>query len=134
MTMYTGQGEPVMSGLRADAATPNRAKVFSKRLLLAVCLCLLSLLLTACAADRGSAYDKAVAIFGKGDYDAAAAAFDKLGDYQQAATYAAYSHGLVLYEQGDYTAAEPYFAKTQDFMYGKQRTFKITFFKKYIFC
>lgn len=93
----------------------------AKRALLMLCACMLSFTLTACSGDKTSAYNKAISVFSTGDYAAAATAFDKLGDFQQAATYAAYAHGLVLYDKADFAGAEPYFEKTQDFMYGKQR-------------
>ena len=85
-------------------------------------LCLLLLAcLSACAQDRGRAYDKALKLFSSEDYAGAATAFDRLGSYAESATYAAYSHGLVLYEQGQYAAAEPYFESCRSFMYGEQR-------------
>ncbi|MCL1855180.1 MAG: hypothetical protein FWF86_05550 [Clostridia bacterium] len=79
------------------------------------------MVLTACSGSRDVAYQKAVDLFASGDFEAAAAAFDRLGDYQQAPTYAAYSTGLVLFEKEDYIGAEPYFEKSQAFMYGKAR-------------
>jgi tetratricopeptide (TPR) repeat protein len=104
----------IVTGKRANASLWKRA---------AFCLCLGLMLFTlcACSGNQASAYNRAVASFAAGDYEAAAEAFDKLGDYQQSATYAAYSHGLVFYAQGNFAAAEPYFEKSQDFMYGKQR-------------
>lgn len=85
-------------------------------------MCMLLLLgLSACSGDKSLSYNKAVDLFAGGDYAEAAKAFDRLGDYANAATYAAYSHGLVLYEQGQYGAAEPYFAQTRSFMYGEDR-------------
>ena len=101
--------------------TPVRVRQWLRRGGRMVCLCLLTLTLTACSVNQSSAYTRAVATFASGDYAQAATDFAKLGDYQQAATYAAYSQGLVLYEQGDFAAAVPYFEQTQDFMYGKQR-------------
>ena len=55
------------------------------------------------------------------EYEEAAQAFEKLGDYQQSAQYAAYSRGLVLWEQGDYLNAEPYFEQCQTLLMGGQR-------------
>lgn len=83
-------------------------------------LCVLALSVSGCG-DQSGAYDKAIAVFGEGDYAAAATAFAKLGDYLDAETYAAYAQGLTFYEQGNYTAAEPYFEQTRGFMYGEQR-------------
>jgi len=77
--------------------------------------------LTACSGNREAAYQKAVDLFAGGDFEASAAAFERLGDYQQAPTYAMYSMGLVLFEKADYAGAEPYFERTQAFMYGKTR-------------
>ncbi len=90
------------------------------RLAALVLVCLLALLVSGCG-DKEAAYDKALAIFAEGDYAQAATAFDKLGDFLQAETYAAYSQGLTYYNQGNYAAAEPYFESTRDFMYGQQR-------------
>jgi len=119
------QGHPSDLSLRdiRDISVQSRRHGASaaKRVLFALCLCLLAATLTACSGDKTSAYNKAISIFATGDYAAAAAAFDKLGDFQQSTTYAAYAHGLVLYDKADYAGAEPYFEKTQDFMYGKQR-------------
>ena len=70
---------------------------------------LVLILLTGCTANHSEAYRRALDVFAGGDYEEAAQAFEKLGDYQQAAQYAAYSRGLVLWEQGDYLSAEPYF-------------------------
>jgi len=87
-----------------------------------LCLCAALLLcLASCSADHTLAFNKAVDLFAAGDFAEAAKAFDKLGDFSTAPTYAAYSHGLVLYEQGQYGAAEPYFEKTRTFMYGEER-------------
>lgn len=60
-------------------------------------------------------------LFADGKYDEAAPLFQRLGDYQQAATYAAYSQGLVLWEQERYAEAESLFAQCRDFMYGDSR-------------
>jgi len=90
------------------------------RALFSLLLCC-AMALTACSGSRDVAYQKAVDLFAGGDFEAAAAAFERLGDYQQALTYAAYSMGLVLLEKADYTGAEPYFEKSQSFMYGKTR-------------
>lgn len=79
------------------------------------------LLLCGCTQNKSGAFDDAVKLFAAGQYAEAAAAFDKVGDYATAPTYAAYSHGLVLYDQGQYSAAEPYFAKVRSFMYGEER-------------
>lgn len=85
-------------------------------------LLLALLLLTGgCTQSNAAAYQRAVALFAEGEYQDAALAFQRLGEYQQAETYYNYSQGLVLYEQGDYAQAEPYFEKTQSFMYGKNR-------------
>lgn len=91
-----------------------------KRFRALLSVCLLALLVSGCG-DKEAAYDKALAIFAGGDYAQAAAAFDKLGDFLQAETYAAYSQGLTYYNQGNYAAAEPYFESTLGFMYGQQR-------------
>ncbi len=77
-------------------------------------------LVTGCT-DKSAAYDKALAVFGTGDYAAAAEAFTKIGNYLEAETYAAYAQGLTYWEQGGYTEAEPFFEKTRNFMYGEQR-------------
>lgn len=90
------------------------------RLLLPLLLCLL-LLLSSCTPNHNKAYNDAVEAFADGEYADAADAFEKLGDYSNAPTYAAYSRGLVLFDQGQYIAAEPYFAKVRDFMYGETR-------------
>ncbi len=95
-----------------------------KRAALLLWLCALALLLSGCG-DKSASYNKALAVFGEGDYAEAAAAFGKLGDYLQAETYAAYAQGLTYWEQGDFIDAEPYFEQTRDFMYGDQR---------YLFC
>ena len=91
-----------------------------KRAAVLLWLCALVLLVSGCG-DQSASYDKALALFGEGDYAEAAAAFGKLGDFLQAETYAAYAQGLTYWEQGNYTAAEPYFEQTRDFMYGDQR-------------
>jgi len=92
-----------------------------KPILLFVLLISLMLLFTSCSVNHTSAYNKAVEIFATGEYADAAEAFEKLGDYSNAPTYAAYSRGLVLFDQGQYVAAEPYFAQVRDFMYGETR-------------
>ena len=92
----------------------------AKLRLAAVCMMLL-FALTACSQDYSRTYNRAVGLFGDGEYAEAAKVFAKLGDYANAPTYAAYSQGLVLYEQGQFAAAEPYFEATQDFMYGRER-------------
>ena len=86
-------------------------------------LCLLAMvfLLSGCTQDHYHSYEKALALFAEGDYYGASEKFLKLGDYQNAETYANYSLGLTYYEQGEYVEALPYFEKTQDFMYGKER-------------
>ena len=76
----------------------------------------LVLSLTACSQDYAMMYQKAINLFGNGEYAEAAQAFDNLGDYAQAPVYAAYAHGLVLFEQGLYTEATPYFEKSKGFM------------------
>ncbi len=91
-----------------------------KRLAVVVVLCLCALLAVGCG-DKTAAYNKALKVFGEGDYAEAATAFGRLGDFLQAETYAAYSQGLTYWEQGTYDAAEPYFEQTQAFMYGAQR-------------
>jgi tetratricopeptide (TPR) repeat protein len=91
-----------------------------KRTAAILLLCLLAFIVSGCG-DKTAAYDKALALFAKGEYADAAAAFAKLGEFLQAETYAAYTQGLTYYEQGSYTAAEPYFEQTRDFMYGDQR-------------
>ena len=80
-----------------------------------------SLVLTGCAPNNSGKFESALKLFGAGDYPEAAEAFEKLGDYATAPTYAAYSRGLVFYDQGQYRAAEPYFAQTREFMYGEER-------------
>ncbi len=94
----------------------NAAKRAAAMLLTAALLALVS----GCT-DKSAAYDKALAVFGTGDYAAAAEAFAKIGDYLEAETYAAYAQGLTYWEQGSFTQAEPYFEKTRNFMYGEQR-------------
>ena len=79
------------------------------------------ILLTGCTANHAEAYRRALDVFAGGDYEEAAQAFEKLGDYQQAAQYAAYSRGLVLWEQGDYLSAEPYFEQCQTLLMGEKR-------------
>ena len=74
-----------------------------------------------CSGNYSIAYQKAIDTFAGGDYAAAAAAFERLGDYGEAPVYAAYARGLTLFEQGSYTEAEPYFEKSQEFMYGASR-------------
>ena len=81
---------------------------------LLLCLC-------ACSADYSRAYERALSTFASGEYADAAEAFDRLGDYANAAAYAAYSHGLVFYEQGQYAEAEPCFAQSRDLLYGEER-------------
>lgn len=88
--------------------------------LLSLLLCVL-VLATSCGVNHRKEYDDGVEAFADGDYAAAALHFEKLGDYSNAATYAAYSRGLALYEQGQYIEAEPYFATVRDFMYGETR-------------
>ena len=65
-----------------------------KRFLL---LGLVFVLLTGCTANHSESYRRALDIFASGEYEEAAQAFEKLGDYQQSAQYAAYSRGLVLW-------------------------------------
>lgn len=95
-------------------------KARQRIVLFALCL-LMAFTLSSCSQDKSSAYNKALTIFATGDYLASSEAFDKIGDYSNAATYAAYSHGMVLYEQERYDEAEPYFALARDFMYGDER-------------
>jgi tetratricopeptide (TPR) repeat protein len=97
-----------------------RAYKAGKRAAVLLLLCVLALSVSGCG-DQSGGYDKAIALFGEGDYAAAATAFAGLGDYLDAKTYAAYAQGLTFYEQGNYTAAEPYFEQTRSFMYGEQR-------------
>ena len=92
-------------------------KTFTRILCLLMCM----LLLTGCGINQRKVYDDSVEAFADGDYALAAEGFEKLGDYSNAATYAAYSRGLVLFDQGQYIAAEPYFAKVRSFMYGETR-------------
>ena len=92
----------------------------SKRRLFPLLLALL-LCLSSCAPNNSGKFESAIKLFSNGDYSEAAEAFEKLGDYSTAPTYAAYSRGLVLYDQGQYSAAEPYFAQTREFMYGEER-------------
>ncbi len=92
-----------------------------KKSLLAAGLLILLVLVSACSQNLPAGYRKALDAFATGDYEAAAKAFERLGDYSQAASYTAYSKGLVLYEQGAFTEAAPYFEQCQDFMYGKDR-------------
>lgn len=84
-------------------------------------LCCLVFALCSCGINHRKVYDDSVEAFADGEYAEAADGFEKLGDYSNAATYAAYSRGLVLFDQGQYIAAEPYFAKVRDFMYGETR-------------
>ena len=88
---------------------------------LLILLLVLSLALTGCAPNNSGKFESALKLFANGDYPEAAEAFEKLGDYSTAPTYAAYSRGLVFYDQGQYSAAEPYFAQTREFMYGEER-------------
>ena len=84
-------------------------------------LLVLSLALTGCTQNNSGKFESALKLFANGDYPEAAEAFEQLGDYSTAPTYAAYSRGLVFYDQGQYSAAEPYFAQTREFMYGEER-------------
>ena len=88
---------------------------------LSALLCALLVCLCSCTQNNSGRFESAVKLFANGDYAEAAAAFEKLGDYSSAPTYAAYSRGLVFYDQGQYAAAEPYFAQTREFMYGEER-------------
>lgn len=88
------------------------------RLLLCGALCLT---LCSCATDKAAGYKRAVQTFADGEYEEAAERFERLGDYEQAQTYAAYARGLSYYERGEYVEAEPYFEPVQDFMYGRDR-------------
>lgn len=92
-----------------------------KRLCMLALLTAMALVLSGCGINYSKTYSDAVESFADGEYADAAEAFEKLGDYSNAATYAAYSRGLVLFDQGQYIAAEPYFAKVRDFMYGETR-------------
>jgi len=92
-----------------------------KRVAFLALLCALALFLPSCAQDYPMSYQRAINFFSAGEYEEAARAFERLGIYGNAPTYAAYSRGLVLFEQGAYEEAMPYFEKTQDFMYGKSR-------------
>jgi len=92
----------------------------SKRRLFPLLLALL-LCLSGCTQNNSGKFESAIKLFASGDYAEAAEAFEKLGDYATAPTYAAYSRGLVFYDQGQYSAAEPYFAQTREFMYGEER-------------
>lgn len=84
-------------------------------------LAALLICLSSCAQNNSGKFESAVKLFANGDYPEAAEAFEKLGDYSSAPTYAAYSRGLVFYDQGQYSAAEPYFAQAREFMYGEER-------------
>ena len=92
-----------------------------KRCLLLLMLASLPFCLSCCTQNNSGKFESAVKLFANGDYPEAAEAFEKLGDYATAPTYAAYSRGLVLYDQGQFSAAEPYFATTREFMYGEER-------------
>ena len=92
-----------------------------KTILLMLMLLILLFTIPSCTTTPSKAYNDAVEAFADGEYADAAEAFEKLGEYSNAPTYAAYSRGLVLYDQGQYIAAEPYFAKVRDFMYGETR-------------
>lgn len=92
-----------------------------KRICLLLLCCGLLWGLCACSTDFSKTYKKAIDTFSTGDYEAAASAFERLGNYAAAPTYAAYSRGMVLFEQGAYIEAEPYFEKSKDFMYGASR-------------
>ena len=89
-----------------------------KRLL---CCILTAFCLCACSGDKSGSYNRAMEVFATGDYAAAAEAFDRLGDYQDAASYAAYAHGLTLFEMGLYLDAEPYFANARALLMGEAR-------------
>ena len=93
----------------------------TKRFVLFLMLASLLICFCSCAQNNSGKFESAVKLFANGDYLEAAEAFEKLGDYATAPTYAAYSRGLVLYDQGQYSAAEPYFAQTREFMYGEER-------------
>lgn len=92
-----------------------------KRIRIFCLLCCLALAVSSCGINHRKVYDDSVQAFADGEYADAADGFEKLGDYSNAATYAAYSRGLVFFDQGQYIAAEPYFAKVRDFMYGETR-------------
>ena len=93
----------------------------TKRRILTAMLASLLLFVSACAPNNSGKFETAVELFASGDYLEAAEAFEQLGDYSTAPTYAAYSRGLVFYEQGQFSAAEPCFAQTREFMYGEER-------------
>ena len=95
----------------------NRARLGA---LLGLCAAV-ALCLSACSTDYSRSYNRALDTFASGEYAEAAEAFERLGDYAQAAGYAAYSRGLVLYEQGQYAEAEPYFAQSREILYGDER-------------
>ncbi len=98
-----------------------QAPKWTKQTLLLTLMLLLFCGLSACSSNPASAYQRAVDAFAASDYEAAATGFERLGDYQQAATYAAYARGMVLFEKADFAAAKPYFEKSKDFMYGQSR-------------
>lgn len=93
----------------------------NKQRLLLLMLLVLPICLSACTQNNSGKFESAVKLFANGEYAEAAEAFEKLGDYSTAPTYAAYSRGLIFYGQGQYSAAEPYFAQTREFMYGEER-------------
>lgn len=93
----------------------------NRRRAILLCLFFYLALLSGCTQDRSRAFNKAADVFASGDYESAAEAFERLGDYATAATYAAYSRGMVFYEQELYAEAEPYFAQARGFMYGDER-------------
>ena len=93
----------------------------TRKMRLLALLCALLVCLCGCTQNNSGKFESAVKLFANGDYAEAAEAFEKLGDYSSAPTYAAYSRGLVFYEQGRYAEAEPYFAQAREFMYGEER-------------
>ena len=70
---------------------------------LAAVLALLLLLLTSCGGPE-QAYHQAQQLLSKGQYEAAATAFEALGSYEDATTLAMYSKACAYCEAGNYEA------------------------------
>ena len=72
--------------------------------------------LTGCGKSDAARYEDAVKLFESGDTAGAAAAFAELGDYEQAADYAAYIAAKTGYDAGDWEAASAAFGGLAGFL------------------
>lgn len=98
-----------------------------KKLLTLLLACVFTLSLTGC--DKLD-YHKAVDLYNKGKFDAAAEIFSELGDYEDSAALSTLSHywaAITLAEDGKHAEALPRFLKLGDYEDSAQRVTECTY-------